>query len=122
MCILTGLQVLPNPSSIPLPLPYTTLLRPGFSFAAAAPSFAEMGNAIGSLIMLGKGQGQEEEEGDSVLLSEEHNLILTCCWVSVKVGTPPHGTGRGAAQHGTHHPAHPSCCFTSPWGIHPRRG
>ncbi|XP_066187467.1 tRNA (32-2'-O)-methyltransferase regulator THADA-like [Sylvia atricapilla] len=51
---------------------------------AAAPSFAEMGNAIGSLIMLGKGQGQEEEEGDSVLLSEEHSLILTCCWVSVK--------------------------------------
>lgn len=41
--------------------------------------------------MLGKGQGQEEEEGDSVLLSEEHSLILTCCWVSVKVGTP-HGT------------------------------
>ncbi|RMC05923.1 hypothetical protein DUI87_17468 [Hirundo rustica rustica] len=51
---------------------------------AAAPSFAEMGNAIGSLIMLGKGQGQEEEEGDSILLSEEHSLILTCCWVSVK--------------------------------------
>ncbi|KAM4890670.1 LOW QUALITY PROTEIN: tRNA (32-2'-O)-methyltransferase regulator THADA-like [Sylvia borin] len=51
---------------------------------AAAPSFAEMGNAIGSLIMLGKGQGQEEEDGDSVLLSEEHSLILTCCWVSVK--------------------------------------
>uniref|UniRef100_A0A8C3NTM2 Thyroid adenoma-associated protein homolog n=1 Tax=Cyanoderma ruficeps TaxID=181631 RepID=A0A8C3NTM2_9PASS len=49
---------------------------------AAAPSFAEMGNAIGSLIMLGKGQGQEEE--DSILLSEEHSLILTCCWVSVK--------------------------------------
>ncbi|KAL2298502.1 hypothetical protein Nmel_015501, partial [Mimus melanotis] len=51
---------------------------------AAAPSFAEMGSAIGSLIMLGKGRGQEEEEGDSVLLSEEHSLILTCCWVSVK--------------------------------------
>ncbi|KAJ7404326.1 thyroid adenoma-associated protein [Pitangus sulphuratus] len=44
----------------------------------------EMGNAIGSLIMLGKDRGQEEEEGDSVLLSEEHSLILTCCWVSVK--------------------------------------
>lgn len=72
-----------------------------FPFAAAAPSFAEMGNAIGSLIMLGKGQGQEEEEGDSILLSEEHSLILTCCWVSVKVGTSPHGTGRGATQHGT---------------------
>ncbi|XP_015130956.2 thyroid adenoma-associated protein homolog isoform X3 [Gallus gallus] len=48
----------------------------------AAPSFADMGNAIGSLIMLGKGQREEEE--DSVLLSEEHSLILTCCWVSVK--------------------------------------
>ncbi|XP_064248264.1 tRNA (32-2'-O)-methyltransferase regulator THADA-like isoform X2 [Passer domesticus] len=57
---------------------------PGADEQAAAPSFAEMGNAIGSLIMLGKGQGQEEEEGDSVLLSEEHSLILTCCWVSVK--------------------------------------
>ncbi|XP_038008017.1 LOW QUALITY PROTEIN: thyroid adenoma-associated protein homolog [Motacilla alba alba] len=56
----------------------------GAAEQAAAPSFAEMGNAIGSLIMLGKGQGQEEEEGDSILLSEEHSLILTCCWVSVK--------------------------------------
>lgn len=54
-----------------------------------------MGNAIGSLIMLGKGRGQDEEE-DSVLLSEEHSLILTCCWVSVKVGTPPHCTGERA--------------------------
>ncbi|KAM8797588.1 tRNA (32-2'-O)-methyltransferase regulator THADA-like [Eudromia elegans] len=49
---------------------------------ATAPSFADMGNAIGSLIMLGKGEGQQED--DSVLLSEEHGLILTCCWVSVK--------------------------------------
>uniref|UniRef100_A0A8C3E141 DUF2428 domain-containing protein n=1 Tax=Corvus moneduloides TaxID=1196302 RepID=A0A8C3E141_CORMO len=57
---------------------------PGADEQAAAPSFAEMGNAIGSLIMLGKGRGQEEEEGDSILLSEEHSLILTCCWVSVK--------------------------------------
>ncbi|XP_054029210.1 thyroid adenoma-associated protein homolog [Dryobates pubescens] len=58
---------------------------PGTAEQAAAPSFADMGNAIGSLIMLGKGRGQEEEEEeDSVLLSEEHSLILTCCWVSVK--------------------------------------
>ncbi|XP_056215397.1 thyroid adenoma-associated protein homolog [Falco biarmicus] len=55
---------------------------PGADEQAAAPSFADMGNAIGSLIMQGKGRGQEEE--DSVLLSEEHSLILTCCWVSVK--------------------------------------
>ncbi|KAM6377707.1 LOW QUALITY PROTEIN: tRNA (32-2'-O)-methyltransferase regulator THADA-like [Pluvialis apricaria] len=57
---------------------------PGADDQAAAPSFADMGNAIGSLIMLGKGRRQEEEEEDSVLLSEEHSLILTCCWVSVK--------------------------------------
>ncbi|XP_077164125.1 tRNA (32-2'-O)-methyltransferase regulator THADA-like isoform X2 [Paroedura picta] len=49
---------------------------------ATAPSFADMGNAIGSLIRLGKDPAQEDE--DSVLLSEEHGLILTCCWVSVK--------------------------------------
>ncbi|XP_026542462.1 thyroid adenoma-associated protein homolog [Notechis scutatus] len=49
---------------------------------ASSPSFADMGNAIGSLIRLGK--GLEEEEEDTVLLSEEHSLILTCCWVSVK--------------------------------------
>ncbi|KAM6403913.1 tRNA (32-2'-O)-methyltransferase regulator THADA-like [Rhynochetos jubatus] len=57
---------------------------PGTREQAAAPSFADMGNAIGSLIMLGKGRRQEEEEEDSVLLSEEHSLILTCCWVSIK--------------------------------------
>lgn len=115
MCILKGDYRSPqtltaSPSHCPTPCSDLA-----FPFAAAAPSFAEMGNAIGSLIMLGKGQGQEEEESDSVLLSEEHSLILTCCWVSVKVGTPPYGTGRGAAQHGTHHPAFPS--FSSPWGI-----
>ncbi|XP_035746371.1 LOW QUALITY PROTEIN: uncharacterized protein LOC118451888 [Egretta garzetta] len=57
---------------------------PGANEQAAAPSFADMGNAIGSLITLGKSRGQQEEEEDSVLLSEEHSLILTCCWVSVK--------------------------------------
>ncbi|XP_040432824.1 thyroid adenoma-associated protein homolog isoform X1 [Cygnus olor] len=57
------------------------LQSPGADEQAAAPSFADMGNAIGSLITLGKGQQEEE---DSVLLSEEHSLILTCCWVSVK--------------------------------------
>ncbi|KAH0625585.1 hypothetical protein JD844_015164 [Phrynosoma platyrhinos] len=51
---------------------------------AAAPSFADMGNAIGSLIQLEKDLASQEEEEDSVLLSEEHSLILTCCWVSVK--------------------------------------
>ncbi|XP_032620614.1 tRNA (32-2'-O)-methyltransferase regulator THADA-like isoform X1 [Chelonoidis abingdonii] len=56
---------------------------PNANQPAAAPSFADMVNAIGSLIMLGKGLEQQEGE-DSILLSEEHNLILTCCWVSVK--------------------------------------
>ncbi|XP_007435523.1 thyroid adenoma-associated protein homolog isoform X1 [Python bivittatus] len=51
---------------------------------ATSPSFADMGNAIGSLIRLGKGLGPHMEEDDPVLLSEEHSLILTCCWVSVK--------------------------------------
>ncbi|XP_078523982.1 tRNA (32-2'-O)-methyltransferase regulator THADA-like [Lissotriton helveticus] len=55
---------------------------------AAAPSFADMGQAIRSLIQQGKGleqpqEGNEDAE-DSVLLSEEHSLILTCCWVSIK--------------------------------------
>ncbi|KAL0979345.1 hypothetical protein UPYG_G00183930 [Umbra pygmaea] len=44
------------------------------------PSFWDMGNAISSLI----GQGDQEEEEECVLLSEEHSLILTCCWVSLK--------------------------------------
>ncbi|XP_060125391.1 tRNA (32-2'-O)-methyltransferase regulator THADA-like isoform X3 [Zootoca vivipara] len=50
---------------------------------AAAPSFADMGNAISFLIHVGKDPGLPNED-DSVLLSEEHSLILTCCWVSVK--------------------------------------
>uniref|UniRef100_A0A452I155 DUF2428 domain-containing protein n=1 Tax=Gopherus agassizii TaxID=38772 RepID=A0A452I155_9SAUR len=56
---------------------------PNANQPAAAPSFADMVNAIGSLIMLGKGLEQQDGE-DAILLSEEHNLILTCCWVSVK--------------------------------------
>ncbi|XP_072839234.2 tRNA (32-2'-O)-methyltransferase regulator THADA [Pogona vitticeps] len=55
----------------------------GLDQQAAAPSFADMGNAIGGLIRLGKDLGSQEED-DSVLLSEEHSLVLTCCWVSVK--------------------------------------
>lgn len=116
LCTLNrGPWVPPSPQQHPPPSaphhPTQTRLLP---LAAAAPSFADMGNAIGSLIMLGKGRGQEEEEEDSVLLSEEHSLILTCCWVSVKVGIPPHGTGeRGSAAQ---HPSAPFC------GVHPPRG
>lgn len=43
-----------------------------------------MGNAISSLISQQSGGG--EADGDeSILLSEEHSLVLTCCWVSLKV-------------------------------------
>ncbi|XP_041793146.1 thyroid adenoma-associated protein homolog isoform X2 [Chelmon rostratus] len=47
----------------------------------APPSFCDMGNAISSLIAEASGGGEEEE---GVLLSEEHSLVLTCCWVSLK--------------------------------------
>nr|XP_029493834.1 thyroid adenoma-associated protein homolog isoform X1 [Oncorhynchus nerka] len=47
------------------------------------PSFCDMGNAITSLI--GQVAGEDQGEGDEcVLLSEEHSLVLTCCWVSLK--------------------------------------
>lgn len=43
-----------------------------------------MGKAIRSLIVQASGGG--DEDGDQrVLLSEEHSLVLTCCWVSLKV-------------------------------------
>ncbi|XP_014874014.1 thyroid adenoma-associated protein homolog isoform X1 [Poecilia latipinna] len=54
----------------------------------APPSFCDMGNAISSLISQQSGGGptdEEEEEEECVLLSEEHSLVLTCCWVSLKV-------------------------------------
>lgn len=59
-----------------------------FSLADAPPSFCDMGNAIRSLIVQASGGGQEEGD-ESVLLSEEHSLVLTCCWVSLKVKTQP---------------------------------
>lgn len=43
-----------------------------------------MGNAIKTLIAQASGGGQRDEE-ECVLLSEEHSLVLTCCWVSLKV-------------------------------------
>uniref|UniRef100_A0AAQ4PVQ3 Si:ch211-225b11.4 n=1 Tax=Gasterosteus aculeatus aculeatus TaxID=481459 RepID=A0AAQ4PVQ3_GASAC len=49
----------------------------------APPSFCDMGNAISSLIAEESGGGQEDGE-ECVLLTEEHNLVLTCCWVSLK--------------------------------------
>uniref|UniRef100_A0A3Q2QTY6 Si:ch211-225b11.4 n=1 Tax=Fundulus heteroclitus TaxID=8078 RepID=A0A3Q2QTY6_FUNHE len=49
----------------------------------APPSFCDMGNAISSLISQQSGGGPAHEE-DYVLLSEEHSLVLTCCWVSLK--------------------------------------
>ncbi|XP_034452342.1 thyroid adenoma-associated protein homolog isoform X1 [Hippoglossus hippoglossus] len=49
----------------------------------APPSFCEMGNAISSLIAQTSEGGQVDEE-ECVLLSVEHSLVLTCCWVSLK--------------------------------------
>ncbi|KAA8592239.1 hypothetical protein FQN60_017694 [Etheostoma spectabile] len=49
----------------------------------APPSFCDMGNAISSLIAQESGGGRGGEE-ECVLLSEEHSLVLTCCWVSLK--------------------------------------
>ncbi|KAM9360663.1 tRNA (32-2'-O)-methyltransferase regulator THADA [Symphorus nematophorus] len=50
----------------------------------APPSFCDMGNAISSLIAQASGGGQGDGEEECVLLSEEHSLVLTCCWVSLK--------------------------------------
>lgn len=50
----------------------------------APPSFCDMGNAIKTLIAQSSAGGQRDEE-ECVLLSEEHSLVLTCCWVSLKV-------------------------------------
>ncbi|XP_053277676.1 thyroid adenoma-associated protein homolog [Pleuronectes platessa] len=49
----------------------------------APPSLCEMGNAISSLIAQTSEGGQVDEE-ECVLLSVEHSLVLTCCWVSLK--------------------------------------
>ncbi|XP_056233315.1 thyroid adenoma-associated protein homolog [Seriola aureovittata] len=49
----------------------------------APPSFCDMGNAISSLIAQTAGGSQGDGE-ECVLLSEEHSLVLTCCWVSLK--------------------------------------
>nr|XP_057925831.1 thyroid adenoma-associated protein homolog isoform X2 [Doryrhamphus excisus] len=50
----------------------------------APPSFCDMGNAINSLIEHSS-EGEQGDRGeDCVLLSEEHSLVLTCCWVSLK--------------------------------------
>ncbi|XP_044051427.1 thyroid adenoma-associated protein homolog isoform X2 [Siniperca chuatsi] len=49
----------------------------------APPSFCDMGNAISSLIAQASGGDQGDGE-ECVLLSEEHSLVLTCCWVSLK--------------------------------------
>ncbi|XP_023821654.1 thyroid adenoma-associated protein homolog [Oryzias latipes] len=47
------------------------------------PSFYDMSDAISSLISQQCGSEQTDEE-DCILLSEEHRLVLTCCWVSLK--------------------------------------
>ncbi|XP_063820871.1 tRNA (32-2'-O)-methyltransferase regulator THADA-like isoform X2 [Pseudophryne corroboree] len=47
----------------------------------AAPSFEDMGKAVSVLIAQGRGLLDVQED---ILLSEEHSLIMTCCWVSLK--------------------------------------
>ncbi|XP_075688352.1 tRNA (32-2'-O)-methyltransferase regulator THADA-like isoform X2 [Rhinoderma darwinii] len=47
----------------------------------AAPSFQDMGKAVSVLIAHGRGL---EEVQEDLLISEEHSLIMTCCWVSLK--------------------------------------
>lgn len=49
----------------------------------APPSFCDMGKAITSLIAQSSG-GSHNDQEECVLLSEEHSLVLTCCWVSLK--------------------------------------
>ncbi|XP_078409027.1 tRNA (32-2'-O)-methyltransferase regulator THADA [Cetorhinus maximus] len=48
-----------------------------------APSLADMGIAIKAVIAVGKGLEQDAGE-DSVLLTEDDKLILTCCWVTLR--------------------------------------
>lgn len=53
------------------------------SFVEVPPSFCEIGNAISSVI--GQRLGSVDHGEEYVLLPEEHSLVLTCCWVSLKV-------------------------------------
>ncbi|XP_047447791.1 thyroid adenoma-associated protein homolog isoform X2 [Mugil cephalus] len=50
----------------------------------APPSFCDMGNAISTLISQASNDGGQADGEECVLLSEEHSLVLTCCWVSLK--------------------------------------
>uniref|UniRef100_A0A3Q2Z881 Si:ch211-225b11.4 n=1 Tax=Hippocampus comes TaxID=109280 RepID=A0A3Q2Z881_HIPCM len=50
----------------------------------APPSFCDMGNAISSLIAHASEDNLVDGGEECVLLSEEHSLVLTCCWVSLK--------------------------------------
>ncbi|XP_077149561.1 tRNA (32-2'-O)-methyltransferase regulator THADA-like [Ranitomeya variabilis] len=47
----------------------------------AAPSFQDMGKAVSVLIAHDRGLQEAQED---LLISEEHSLIMTCCWVSLK--------------------------------------
>lgn len=61
------------------------------------PSFCDMGNAISSLIAETSGGGQGDGE-ECVLLSEEHSLVLTCCWVTLKVTHTHEQTSKRAGR------------------------
>ena len=63
---------------------WTSILKSLHSLTDVPPSFCDMGNAISSLIA--QADVESRGEGDEcVLLSEEHSLVLTCCWVTLKV-------------------------------------
>uniref|UniRef100_UPI00358E865F tRNA (32-2'-O)-methyltransferase regulator THADA n=1 Tax=Myxine glutinosa TaxID=7769 RepID=UPI00358E865F len=52
-----------------------------------APSFAEMGRAIDYLVAQGHGldpAGLAGEANDAALISLEHSLVLSCCWLTLK--------------------------------------
>lgn len=56
-----------------------------------APSFTRMGEAIDGLIdalaqvQLSEEDKKEEEEKKKLALSDEHQVVLACCWLNLKV-------------------------------------
>ncbi|XP_066282258.1 tRNA (32-2'-O)-methyltransferase regulator THADA-like [Branchiostoma lanceolatum] len=46
-----------------------------------SPSFADMGEAISSIICE---SGDQEGEQDDIALTPEHELVLACCWLNIK--------------------------------------
>ena len=54
-----------------------------------APSFGQMGEAIDGLIgALAHVQLSEKENEQKMALSDEHQVVLSCCWLNLKVIHP----------------------------------